>query len=78
MMTIAEAAAELGVHITRIHALIRAGRLQARQATPEEAAELLASGRIKALPPTGALLIEEADLARVRERRPGRPRKAAS
>jgi excisionase family DNA binding protein len=54
-LTVPQAAAKLGVHRTRVNALIRAGRLPAQK-----------MGR--------DYLIKPADLAKVKDRKPGRPR----
>ena len=74
MITASEAAVRLGVTARRVLALIDAGRLPARRASPLEAAVLLEEARIKSVPPAGIVLIEEADLELVRDRRPGYPR----
>jgi hypothetical protein len=74
MLTSSEAAAELGITARRVLALIDAGRLPARRASPSEAAELLEEARIKSVPPAGIIVISEADLELVRDRRPGYPK----
>lgn len=57
LITVSQAADALSLHRTRVHALIKAGRLPA-----------IRTGSV--------LLIREADLALVADRKPGRPPKA--
>lgn len=58
-LTTKEAAERLGVHRSRVHALIQAGRLPAHK-----------FGNV--------YMIDEKDLKRVSERKPGRPAKKGS
>jgi hypothetical protein len=75
ILTTGEAAARLGVSDRRVRALVGAGRLPARLATPVEIGSLLETGRIRSVAVTGVRVIEEHDLERVKDRQPGRPRK---
>lgn len=70
-----EVAARLGVSNRRVRALIDAGRLPARLATPAEIALLLETHRIRSVSVMGVKVIQEYDLERVKDRQPGRPRK---
>jgi hypothetical protein len=76
ILTAGEVAARLGVSDRRVRALVDAGRLPARPATPAEIGLLLEMGRIRSVAVTGVRVIEEHDLERVKYRQPGRPRKA--
>jgi hypothetical protein len=73
LLTAAEAATSLQVSARRVRALIEAGRLPARRATPAELAVLLEAGRIKAVTPKGLQVIQEADLELVKHRPAGYP-----
>jgi hypothetical protein len=74
LLVTSEVANFLHVSRRRVHALIAAGRLPARRATPDEIAQLLKGGRINAVPSGGLLVVERKDLALVENRRPGYPR----
>jgi hypothetical protein len=73
MLTTTEAAARLGISKRSVSRLCRAGKLDARRATPEEVAALLASGRIATIPHGGIILIGETEVERA-QGRPGRGR----
>lgn len=77
MLTTHEAADRLGMTARSVARLIRQGRIAGRAATPAEVAALYAAGRIRGIPPTGIVLIDDAAIAAyVAARKPaGRPRK---
>ena len=76
-LTTTEAATKLSITRRSVARLIKRGLIVAERATPDELAGLLTAGRIRSVPPTGAMLIEADEVERhARERRPAhRPRK---
>lgn len=77
LLTTQEVADRLGITRAAVLQLLKSKRnlLPSRMATSEEMIDLLNSGRIKGVPPTGVRVIEEVDLEAVKERKVGRPSK---
>jgi hypothetical protein len=75
MLLTRDVAAYLGVTSRRVRALIEAGQLPAHRASPEELSRLILSGRVTSVPQYGLWIVRETDLALVRDRPVGRPRK---
>lgn len=77
LLTTQEVADQLGITRAAVLQLLKRTRnpLPSRMATSEEMIDLLNSGRIKGVPPTGVRVIEESDIEIVKERKAGRPSK---